>query len=107
MNGPDQSDQLSLLCARCRIELKPGIGNFYVVQIEAMADPTPPSFSDEDLQHDPRAEIERLIEQMRESSEQELLDQVYRRRVVYLCGPYYRQWIEAPVGRVNRSRTCF
>ena len=34
------------------------------LQIEALADPTPPSFSDEDLQHDPRAEIERLIEQM-------------------------------------------
>lgn len=98
MNGPDQPDQLSLLCARCGIELKPGKGNFYVVRIEALADPTPPSFSDEDLQHDPRAEIERLIEQMRESSERELLDQVYRRLVVYLCGPCYRQWIEDPVG---------
>ena len=98
MNGPDQTDQLSRLCARCSIELKPGTGNFYVVQIEALADPAPPSFSNEDLRHDPRAEIERLIEQMRASSEQELLDQVYRRRVIYLCGPCYRQWIEDPVG---------
>jgi hypothetical protein len=98
MNGSDQTDDLPLLCARCGIELKPGTGNFYVVQIEALADPTPPSFSDKDLQHDPREEIECLIEQMRASSEQELLDQVYRRRVVYLCGPCYRQWIEAPVG---------
>jgi hypothetical protein len=98
MNGPDQTDQLSLFCARCGIELTPGTGNFYVVQIEAVADPTLPSFSEEDLQHDPRPEIERLIEQMRASSEQELLDQVYRRLVVYLCGPCYRQWIEDPVG---------
>ena len=98
MHRPDQTDQRSLLCARCGTELKPGTGNFYVVQIEALADPTPPTFSDEDLQHDPRAEIERLIEQMRELSEQELLDQVYRRLVVYMCGPCYRRWIEDPVG---------
>jgi hypothetical protein len=98
MHRPDQTDQRSLLCAGCGIELKPGTGNFYVVQIEALADPTPPTFSDEDLQHDPRAEIEHLIEQMRASSEQELLDQVYRQRVIYLCGPCYRQWIEDPVG---------
>jgi hypothetical protein len=92
-----KADQPPLLCARCGAELAPGKGNFYVVQIEALADPSPPSFSDEDLQHDPRAEIERLIEQMRNSSERELLDQVYRRLVLYLCGPCYRQWIEDPV----------
>ena len=71
MNEPDQPDQLSLLCARCGIELKPGTGNFYVVRIEALADPTPPSFSEEDMKLNPRAEIERLIEQMRKSSEQD------------------------------------
>ena len=78
--------------------MTPGKGDFYVVRIEAVADPTPPAFSEEDMQHDPRAEIERLIEQMRNVSKQELLDQVYRRLVVYLCGPCYRQWIENPVG---------
>jgi len=86
-----------LLCARCGIELKPGKGNFYVVRIEALADPTPPKFSEEDMNLDPRAEFERLLKQMYELSEQELLNQVYRRLVVYLCGPCYRQWIEEPV----------
>lgn len=86
-----------LLCARCGVELRPGSGDFYVVRIEALADPTPPSFTEEDLLHDPRAEIERLIEQMRGVSEQELVDQVYRRLILYLCGPCYRQWIEDPV----------
>ena len=98
MNGPDQPGQLTLLCARCRAKLTPGKGNFYVVRIEAFADPTPPRFSEEDMNVDPRAEIKRLIEQMCESSERELLDQVYRRLVVYLCGPCCRQWIEDPVG---------
>jgi hypothetical protein len=85
------------LCARCSAELTPGKGDFYVVRIEALADPTPPSFSEEDLRHDPRQEIERLIDQMGDLSERELLDQVYRRLVLYLCGPCYRQWIEDPV----------
>jgi hypothetical protein len=98
MAAPDQDFPDPLLCARCSAELTPGKGDFYVVRIEAVADPTPPAFSEEDMQHDPRAEIERLIEQMRNVSEQELLDQVYRRLVVYLCGPCYRQWIENPVG---------
>ncbi len=62
-----------------------------------MADPTPPSFSAEDLERDPRAEIQRLIDQMRDLSEQELMDQVYRRLVLHLCGPCYRRWIEDPV----------
>jgi hypothetical protein len=93
MDDHDLRD-LPLLCTRCGVELKPGTGNFYVVRIEALADPTPPGFSDEDMKLDPRAEIERLIEQMRESSEQELLDQVYRRLVLYLCIRCYRHWIE-------------
>jgi hypothetical protein len=38
-----------------------------------------------------------MIEQMRGLSEQELLDQVYRRLIVYLCGPCYRRWIEDQV----------
>ena len=97
MNRPDQADLSPLPCARCGAELTPGKGNFYLVRIEALADPAPPSFSAEDMAHDPRAEIERLIEQMRGLSEQELMDQVYRRLVLYLCGPCYRQWIEDPV----------
>ena len=93
----DRDDDSELWCARCGAELKPGRGNFYVVRIEAVADPWPPEFSAEDLEHDPRLEIERLIDQLRELSEQELLDQVYRRLILHLCGPCYRQWIEDPV----------
>ena len=94
----DEPNQPSLLCARCAGQLTPGKGNFYVVPIEALADPTPPSLSEDDLKQAPRAEIERLFEQMYELSERELLDHVFRRIVLYLCGPCYRQWIEDPVG---------
>ena len=98
MNESHENERWSLCCNRCGVELKPGEGNFYVVRIEAVADPTPPRFSEEDLQHDPRAEIERLIEQMRNLSAQAAMDQVYRRMIIYLCNPCYRQWIEYPTG---------
>ena len=93
----DNHDETPLLCARCGAELTPGAGDFYLVRIEALADPSPPRFSEEDLKRNHRAEMERLIEQMRDLSERELVDQVYRRLVLYLCCPCYRQWIEDPV----------
>jgi hypothetical protein len=97
MSQADHPDHAPLFCARCATELTPGNGDLYVVRIEALADPFPPSFSEEDLLHDPRAEIERLIDQVRDLSERELVDQVYRRLILHLCGPCYRQWIEDPV----------
>lgn len=86
-----------LWCDRCGRELRPGTGDFYLVRIEALADPTPPSFSQDDLAHDPKAEIARLLEQMRDLTEQQAVDQVYRRLNLYLCGPCYRHWIDNPV----------
>ena len=58
----DDGNHRPLLCARCGTQLTPGSGDYYVVRIEALADPTPPSFSEDDLQQDHRAEIERLFE---------------------------------------------
>jgi hypothetical protein len=97
MDEASCEDHDPLLCARCGRELARSRGDFYLVRIEAMADPSPPRFSEDDLKQDPRAEIERLFRQMSGLSEQELIDQVYRWLVLYLCGPCYRQWIEDPV----------
>jgi hypothetical protein len=77
--------------------LTPGEGNFYVVRIEAYADPTPPHLEIDDTR-DLRAEIDRLIDQMHNMSEQEMMDQVYRRLTIHLCGTCYRKWIEDPAG---------
>ena len=40
---------------------------------------------------------------MRDLSEQELIDQVYRRLTIHLCEPCYRQWIENPAGKSGES----
>ena len=97
MDSADQAPESPLLCARCLAELHPGRGDFYLVRIEAFADPTPPSFSEEDLARDTRAEIARLMAQLEQYSERELMDQVFRRVVLYLCTRCYREWIERPV----------
>ena len=97
MNEVNGNDEPPLCCHRCGTVLKPGDGSFYLVRIEAMADPTPPTFSEEDLRRDFKAEIRRLIYQMRDLSEREAMDQVYRSLILYLCNPCYLQWIENPV----------
>ena len=91
--------ETNLICHRCGAVLTPGRGDFYVVRLEAFADPTPPEITAEELAGiDPGQEIDRLIEQMRGMSEQELMDHVYRRLTIHLCGPCYRKWIEDPAG---------
>jgi hypothetical protein len=95
----EQADPESpLTCARCAAALHPGSGNFYRVTIEAVADPMPPAFTAEDLAADVRQQIERLLARLEGVSEQEALDQVYQRRMLHLCGPCFRRWIENPTG---------
>ena len=86
-----------LLCYRCGAELSPGRAELYIVRIEAFADPTV-TITEEDLQRDIRAEIKRLVETMSHLSEQEAMDQVYRKLTIYLCNACYREWIENPTG---------
>lgn len=89
-----------ILCARCSAILTPGQGDFYVVRIEAFADPTPPDVPDmagPSSRGDFAAEMRALIAQMQHLSEQELMDQVYRRLTLHLCRRCYQGWIENPV----------
>lgn len=87
-----------LCCERCARTLTPGVGDFYVVRITAVADPAPPHFTEEDLDSDLDEELVRLYDQIERLSEQELLEEVYRRRVLYLCTACFRVWIERPAG---------
>ena len=101
-DAPDDSQsQTELLCHRCGAILTPGStgkGSFYVVRIEAVADPSPPDLSvTESLEHIQR-DIDALIDELHEHSERELMDMVYRRLTITLCTPCYQKWIENPVG---------
>ena len=92
------AEDAHLLCHRCGIELHLGRGDFYVVRIEAFADPTPPEITEADLAEDLDARIEELIEQLRTADLEELERQVYRRLVIHLCRRCYEDWIEDPAG---------
>jgi hypothetical protein len=92
------SDQAPLCCSHCAKLIHPGRGDYYLVRIEAVADPAPPVFSEEDLAIDFDQEFKQLIEETQKLSAQEAMDQVYRRVVLYLCVSCYNQWIENPTG---------
>jgi hypothetical protein len=95
MSAP--TDRAAFICDRCQAAVHPGRGDFYVIRIEAFADPTPPEITNEDLARDHRREIENLIARLDGLSEQELLDQVYRRLNRILCSRRYAEWIDDPV----------
>ena len=94
-----------LFCHRCGAALTPGRGDFYVVRIEALADPSPPDLSD--FEHlDRKAELDRIAHEAEGTPEQELMDQVYRRLTIHLCGRCYRVWIENPAGDAGDRRAA-
>lgn len=86
----------SLLCHRCAGVLTPGEGNFYIVRIEAVCDPSPPLLDEQEPIEHFADEWERLLAQMQHLSERELMDQVHRRMTLHLCATCYRDWIENP-----------
>lgn len=90
-------ERRTLRCARCDKMLHPGRGQFYVVRIDAVCDPTPPSFTEEELARDFDRELERLNREVETKSETELEEQVFCRKFLCLCTPCYRPWIEDPV----------
>jgi len=90
----DQSSDL--LCSRCLKRLQSGRGDFYVVTIDAVADPTPPTINPGDLRHDLRRDWREIVAELQDVSPQEALDQVYRRVIIHLCNACFRTWIENP-----------
>jgi hypothetical protein len=86
------------ICRRCGRELHPGRGDLYVISILALADPSPPVFTEDDLAEDVGAEILRLTAQLNQLDADEAQDQVYRRLVFHLCSSCYPRWIDDPTG---------
>lgn len=92
------TDTADIICHRCSCLLTPGGGNFYIVRIDAVCDPTPPSLDELESVENFASEWERLLDEMRSMSERELMDQVHRRMTIHLCATCYRRWIENPTG---------
>ena len=97
-DNPDHAGEGPLFCDRCLRGLTPGNGEFYVIQIEAVADPTPPSLTELDRRQDITSELNELVSRMQDLSPQEAMDQVHRKLTIQLCLACYRDWIENPTG---------
>jgi hypothetical protein len=87
-----------LFCHRCGRQLHPGQGDFYFIKILAVADPTPPVLDRDDPDFDAEEEIRQALEELENVSEQEAMDQVFRRLTLHLCNGCYGSWIENPAG---------
>ena len=89
-------DQTSLRCSRCARPVHPGRGDHYLVRIEAVADPAPPVFTEEDLAIDFETRVRAAGRSDANLTAQQAMDQVHRRVDLTLCVPCYRDWIEDP-----------
>ncbi len=98
MGTNSESQSLAFSCDRCSKDVHPGRAEFFAIRIEAFADPTPPEITEADLQRDHRREIEKLIAAMQDLSEQQAMDQVYRRKNLILCNDCCDEWLERPLG---------
>ena len=92
-------EEVPLWCARCMQALQPGRGEFYVVRIDAIADPTPPTIDEGELHRDYARDWRKIVAELADVSPQEAMDQVYRRFVIHLCNACFRVWIENPADR--------
>ena len=91
--APDPAgDEWPGLCHRCGAVLTPGDGTFYVVRMEAFADPSRLRDTGDDSAT--AVNVRELLEQIRNLSEQELMDQVYGDLTVLPCRACYGLWIE-------------
>jgi len=92
------SDNAPCFCSRCLRLLEAGRGDYFVVTIDAVADPTPPTIEPADLRRDLSRDWREIVAALSDTSSQEALDQVYRRVVIHLCNTCFRNWIENPAG---------
>jgi hypothetical protein len=73
--------------------VRPGEGKHYVIRIDAFSDPAPPILDARLLPPDLSREIQRQLDRIDALSDQELMDQVYRRVIMVLCAACYRRWM--------------
>jgi hypothetical protein len=92
----EQSGEEAIVCHRCGALYVPGEPLFYLVKIEAYPLPELPPLTLEDLLRDFDDEMAQILEEAKDLSSQEMMDQVYRRLIIYLCPGCYGQWIEDP-----------
>lgn len=88
----------ALPCARCGVGLRAGRGEWHVVEVRVVADPSPPTFDVEDLEADTEVAIDELLTRLRGLTDRQLREQVYARRLHVLCARCQTRWLADPFG---------
>jgi hypothetical protein len=94
------SDADVLSCTHCSIPLVRGQMNFYVVNVEAVADASIQHLEDLDAV-EIRRQIEALLKRLESTTGEAAMTQVCHRMILYLCYPCYQQWIANPTNAVK------
>jgi hypothetical protein len=91
-----------LTCEICHREL--ATTGHYIVRIDVFADPAmPPATRDELNAIDFDAEIDNLLDEMKDMTPDELQDQVHRRFEFRICPRCQRQFLRDPLGKSGRA----
>ncbi len=90
-----EEDREPISCSRCASDVAPGRGEFYIIDIEAKADPTPPVLDENDLQRDYKSEINAIVAELENVTPQN------QRLTIQLCMSCYATWMENPAGTVD------
>jgi hypothetical protein len=86
------------LCDLCGQAMQPHA--HYVVRIDIFADPALPSTTFQELHNtDFDSTIGKLLEQMKDTSAQELADQVHQRFEFKICPPCRARFLSNPLGK--------
>jgi hypothetical protein len=97
MRETEEANPKPRTCARCGLPIGIKRGDYFLVSIDAIRDPSPLILSRDEMELDATAEIKRLIERLKGMTERQALDQVFRQRVIELCVHCLEFWIENPI----------
>ncbi len=86
-------------CDRCGKGLLVDEDVRYLVKIEVWAAYDPLEIGPDDLAADRSGEIADLVGRLREMTEQEAMDSVYRKFVYDLCPSCQREYLKGPISR--------
>ena len=90
-------------CDLCDDVLPPH--GFYMVRMDVFAEPSvPPVTGDELDEMDPGRTMDKLIEQMKGMTPEELQDQVHRRFEFCVCGECQKKLLANPLGKPRDQR---
>jgi hypothetical protein len=85
-------------CDRCGKRLAPDDPNRFVVKVEVFAAADHLTVTEEDLERDHRAEIDRLVKQLDKMTADEVEDLTYRAFRFDLCRDCHKVYLKNPLG---------